>query len=235
MSLIYFCATENKRLHKDWLPTLENFNESHKQIEKARQEKKKRESSHKWTSESKSKMRKWLPGSDGCEGLAGPGTEVDEKQRGRVQKDSGALCSYTRHWETHSNTFTHSHTDAAVHRSACLCPLPHRPHAGISEGSLISNPVLGFKAEPHSPSVDWRGFLGLPFTTQGISASLHKPRSSDTNLGTKWSRDKDLFKGTSPGQTRLCQTPAQRLKINLWNNIFPQLQTFFVGLEGGQL
>lgn len=186
-------------------------------------------------------MRKWLPGSDGCEGLAGPGTEVDEKQRGRAQKDSGALCSYTRHWETHSNTFTHSHTDAAVHRSACLCPLPHRPHAGISEGSLISNPVLGVEAEPHSlnlethfPPVDSRGFLGLPFTTQGISASLQKPRSSGTNLWTKWSRDKGLFEGTSPGQTRLCQTPAQRLKINLWNKIFPQLQTVFVGFEVGQ-
>lgn len=54
------------------------------------------------------------------------GTEVDEKQRGRAQQDSEALCSYTRHWETHSNTFTHSHTDAAVHTSACFCPLPHR-------------------------------------------------------------------------------------------------------------
>lgn len=54
------------------------------------------------------------------------GTEVDEKQQGRAQQDSEALCSYTRHWETHSNTFTHSHTDAAVHTSACFCPLPHR-------------------------------------------------------------------------------------------------------------
>lgn len=54
------------------------------------------------------------------------GTEVDKEQRGRAQQDSEALCSHTRHWETHSNTFTHSHTDAAVHTSACFCPLPHR-------------------------------------------------------------------------------------------------------------
>lgn len=54
-------------------------------------------------------------------------TEVDEEEQGgRAQWNSRALCSYTRHWETHSNTFTHSHTDTVVHTSACFCPLPHR-------------------------------------------------------------------------------------------------------------
>lgn len=53
-------------------------------------------------------------------------TEVDEEQGGRAQQNSRALCSYTRHWETHSDTFTHSHTDTAVHTGACFCPLPHR-------------------------------------------------------------------------------------------------------------
>lgn len=54
------------------------------------------------------------------------GTEVDEERGGRAQPNSRALCPNTRHWETHSDTFTHSHTDTVVHTSACFCPLPHR-------------------------------------------------------------------------------------------------------------
>lgn len=79
------------------------------------------------------------------------GTEVDEEQgREGTAKNSRALCSYTRHWETHSNTFTHSHTDTVVHTSACLLPTAAQTCAGISEGSPISSPVLGVEADPPS-------------------------------------------------------------------------------------
>lgn len=53
-------------------------------------------------------------------------TEVDEEQGERAQRNSRALCWYTRHWESHSNTLIHSHPDTAAHTSACFCPLPHR-------------------------------------------------------------------------------------------------------------
>lgn len=66
------------------------------------------------------------------------GTEVAEKG-GRAQPNSGALCSYTRHWESHSNTFTHSHNNTAVHTSACFCPLPHR--IALASGRAAPSPV----------------------------------------------------------------------------------------------
>lgn len=54
------------------------------------------------------------------------GQRLTRSREGGHSENSRALCSYTRHWETHSNTFTHSHTDTDVHTSACFCPLPHR-------------------------------------------------------------------------------------------------------------
>lgn len=68
-----------------------------------------------------------------CVGACRVGTEVDEELGGRAQGDSRALCSYARHWETHSNTFTHGHT------GACFCPLPHRPL--LASWRAASSPV----------------------------------------------------------------------------------------------
>lgn len=58
--------------------------------------------------------------------VAGLGQRLTKSREGRAEPNSRALCLYTRHWETHSNTFTHSHTYMVVHTSACFCPLPHR-------------------------------------------------------------------------------------------------------------
>lgn len=83
------------------------------------------------------------------------GTEVDKEQGGRVMRNSRALCSYTRHWETHSNTFTHSHTDTVVHTSACFCPLPHRLALASRRAapSPVPSPVLGVEADRPSPQL----------------------------------------------------------------------------------
>lgn len=70
------------------------------------------------------------------------GTEVDRELGRRAQPNSGALCPYTRHWETHSNTFMYSHI---VTQSRMLLPTAHCPHRltlASRKGSPISSPVL---------------------------------------------------------------------------------------------
>lgn len=59
-----------------------------------------------------------------------------------AQPNSRALCSYTRHWETHNDTFVHTH-------KPLLLPTATQTHAGISGGrphlqpSPVSAGVLG--------------------------------------------------------------------------------------------
>ncbi|CAJ1075200.1 hypothetical protein PFLUV_G00177710 [Xyrichtys novacula] len=105
------------------------------------------------------------------------GTEVDEKQRRRARQDSGALCSYTRHWETHSNTFTHSHTDAAVHTSACFCPLPHR--LALASWRAAPSPVQSWVSkllDPLSASDQLTSEIDPPllWTAVILRAIIHK-------------------------------------------------------------
>lgn len=137
--------SEEGCVRTDSLNSKRNFSETHKQIEKEgrRKEKalineqvsqsRKREENGLWS---------WMD-ARGCR----VGTEVDEEQGGRAQQNSRALCSYTRHWETHSNTFTFTHSHIVVHTSACFCPLPHRlalasPRAAPSPAqSWVSMPI----------------------------------------------------------------------------------------------
>lgn len=96
--------------------------------------------------------------------------------------DSGLLCLYTRHWETHSNTLIHSHTltRPCTHTGACFCPPPHGLCAGITEGSPVFSPVQGVEAD-HSPraetSPDLQALPGRPSQNlQDSSAQLEADR-----------------------------------------------------------
>lgn len=92
---------------------------------------------------------------DGREGLRGLGQRPTRSREGGQSENSEALCSYARHWETHSNTFTHSHTDTVVHTSACFCPPPHRLALASRKGSPVSSPVcwVSHADRPDSSSV----------------------------------------------------------------------------------
>lgn len=76
------------------------------------------------------------------------GTEVDEEHGGGAKQNSRPLCSNTRHWETHSDTFTYSHTGTVyrAHRHMLL-PTTTQTFSSISQDRPISSPVLGVEAE----------------------------------------------------------------------------------------
>ena len=75
------------------------------------------------------------------------GTEVDEEQGGRAQwKQQGIVLVHQALGDTHSNTFTHSHTDTVVHTSACFCPLPHR--LALASRRAAPSPVQSWVSKP---------------------------------------------------------------------------------------
>lgn len=135
------------------------------------------------------------------------GTEVDEEQGGRAQQNSRALCLYTRHWETHSNTFTHSHTDT-VHTSACFCPLPHR--LALASRRAAPSPVQSWVSKLIDPlyssspdlwdrascsatlPVDSTEFSGPSFTNPGIPTDQRMQRTNNTYQWTKGSSESTL-------------------------------------------
>lgn len=122
----------------------------------------------------------------------GFGQRLTRAGEGGHVEDSRALCLYTRHWQTHSNTFIHSHTltRPCTHTGACFCPPPHQTCAGISEGSPIFSPVLGvravhlLRAEPPPPPAlqprqgPEKSLEVLRDSRSQLEADLRKQRSS---------------------------------------------------------
>lgn len=67
--------------------------------------------------------------------------------------NSSPLCWNTRHWETHSDTFTYSHTGT---ERMLLPTTTTQILSGISQDGPISSPVLGVQVEKPSPQIRCR-------------------------------------------------------------------------------
>lgn len=115
-------------------------------------------------------------------GLRGSGRGWREPGRVGPVGDSRALCLYTRHWETHSNTLIHSHTltRPCTRTGTCFCPPPRALCAGITEGCPVFSPLQGVAAE-RSPraetSPDLQALPGSPKPQQ------QRRRPTDTSRG----------------------------------------------------
>lgn len=189
MNHIFPVRTVNKRLHKDWLPTLQNFNETHKQIEKKEEGRRKEKTLiNEQASQSRKRRENGWPSWMDVRGCR-VGTEVDEEQGGRAHETAGH-CARTpgtgRHTQTHSlihtltRPCTQAHASAHCHTDLCW-HLGGQPHLQSSPGcrnwSTLSTSVhLTSEIEPlqrFSLPVDWTEFSGPSFTTPGIPTDLH--------------------------------------------------------------
>lgn len=89
-----------------------------------------------WNKSKKERME--LKGQEGegwKRGTRPMGWAGDRGARGRENSES--LCWYTRHWETHWETLTHSRTDTIAHISACFCPPLHRAELTARRPALL--------------------------------------------------------------------------------------------------